>query len=130
MSMNRNTTITNCRQPVASRGRATQQSRDTRKINKAKNQLSLPHRDVCKIKMDINKRTTKHRAITDSHNGSNNKQKVNNKRRFHRLRSLLRRVFSHKNLFEACCIMNIAKSRCIAMVPSLIARRRFRPQTL
>ena len=30
--------------------------------------------------MDIKKRTTKHRTITDSHNGSNNKQKVNNNR--------------------------------------------------
>ena len=38
---------------------------------KQSNQLSL---------RDIEKRTTKHRTITDSHNGSNNKQKVNNNR--------------------------------------------------
>ena len=30
--------------------------------------------------MDIKLRTTKHRTITDSHNGSNNKQKVHNNR--------------------------------------------------
>ena len=44
---------------------------------KQSNQLSLPHQDDCNTKMDIEKRTTKHRTITDSHNGSNNKQKVN-----------------------------------------------------
>ena len=40
---------------------------------KQSNQLSLPHQDDCNTKMDIEKRTTKHRTITDSHNGSNNK---------------------------------------------------------
>ena len=30
--------------------------------------------------MDTKQRTTKHRTIADSHNGSNNKQKVNNNR--------------------------------------------------
>ena len=30
--------------------------------------------------MDIKKRTTKHRTITESHNGGNNKQQVNNNR--------------------------------------------------
>ena len=30
--------------------------------------------------MDVKIRTTKHRTITDSHNGSNNKQQVNNNR--------------------------------------------------
>ena len=45
---------------------------------KQSNQLSLPHQDDCNTKMDIKRRTTKHRTITDSHNGSNNKQKVNN----------------------------------------------------
>ena len=39
------------------------------------NQVSLPHQDECKIRMDIKERTTKDRTITDSHNGSNNKQK-------------------------------------------------------
>ena len=47
---------------------------------KQSNQLSLPHQDDCNTKMDIEYRTTKHRTITDSHNGSNNKQKVNNNR--------------------------------------------------
>ena len=61
---------------MAPRGRATQPSRDTRKTNKAKQPaLSLPHQDDCNTRMDINQRTTKHRTITDSHNGSNNKQK-------------------------------------------------------
>ena len=47
---------------------------------KQSNQLSLLHQDDCNTRMDIKQRTTKHGTITDSHNGSNNKQKVNNKR--------------------------------------------------
>ena len=47
---------------------------------KHSNQLSLPHQDDCNTRMDIKQRTTKHRTITDSHNGSNHKQKVNNNR--------------------------------------------------
>ena len=47
---------------------------------KQSNQLSLPHQGNCNARMDIKYRTTKHRTITDSHNGSNNKQKVNNNR--------------------------------------------------
>ena len=47
---------------------------------KQSNQLSLSHQDDCNTKMDIKQRTTKHRTITGSHNGSNNKQKVNNNR--------------------------------------------------
>ena len=47
---------------------------------KQSNQLSLPHQDDCNTRMGIKQRTTKHRTITDSHNGSNNKQKVNNNR--------------------------------------------------
>ena len=47
---------------------------------KQSNQLSLPHKDDCNTRMDIKQRTTIHRTITDSHNGSNNKQKVNNNR--------------------------------------------------
>ena len=43
-------------------------------------QLSLPHQDDCKTRMDTKQRTTKHKTITDSHNGINNKQKVNNNR--------------------------------------------------
>ena len=51
-------------------GRQTKQSK----------QLSLLHQDDCKARMDIKQCITKHRTITDSHNGSNNKQQVNNNR--------------------------------------------------
>ena len=34
---------------------------------KQSNQLSLPHQDDCNTRMDMKKRTTKHRTITDSH---------------------------------------------------------------
>ena len=47
---------------------------------KQSNQLSLPHQDDCNTRMDTKSRSTKHRKITDSHNGSNNKQKVHNNR--------------------------------------------------
>ena len=47
---------------------------------KQSNQLSLPHRNDCNTRTDTKEHTTKHRIITDSHNGSNNKQKVNNNR--------------------------------------------------
>ena len=40
------------------------------------NQLSLPHQDDCKTRRDTKKRTPQHRTITESHNGSNNKQLV------------------------------------------------------
>ena len=39
---------------------------------KQSNQLYLPHQDDCNTRMDIKLRTTKHRTITESHNGSNN----------------------------------------------------------
>ena len=48
--------------------------------NEESNQLSFPHQDDCNTRVDIKLRTTKHRTIADSHNGSNNKQKVNNNR--------------------------------------------------
>ena len=44
---------------------------------KQSNQLSLPHQDGCKTRMDIKLRTTKHRKNTDFQNGSYNKQQVN-----------------------------------------------------
>ena len=47
---------------------------------KQSNQLSLPNQDDCKTKMDIQQRITKHRIITDSRIGSNNKQRINNNR--------------------------------------------------
>ena len=47
---------------------------------KQSDQLSLSHQDDCKTRMGIKIRTTKHRTITDSHNGSNNKLQVNNNR--------------------------------------------------
>ena len=45
---------------------------------KQSNQLSLPNQDDCNTKTDTKQRTTKHITITDSHNESNNEQKVNN----------------------------------------------------
>ena len=45
---------------------------------KQSNQLSLPHQDDSNTRTHTKQRTTKHRTITDSHNESNNKQKVNN----------------------------------------------------
>ena len=50
------------------------------RLTKQSNQLSLPHQDDFKTRMDIEGHTTKHRTITDSHNGSNNKQHANNNR--------------------------------------------------
>ena len=50
-----------------------------RQIKQSK-QLSLPNQDDCNTRTDTKQRTTKHRTTTDSHNGSNNKQKVNNNR--------------------------------------------------
>ena len=50
-----------------------------RQIKQSK-QLLLPHQDDCNTRTDTKQRTTKHNTITDSHNGSNNKQKVNNNR--------------------------------------------------
>ena len=46
---------------------------------KQSNQLSLPHQDDCNTRIDIKLHTTQNRTITDSHNESNNKQKVNNR---------------------------------------------------
>ena len=48
-----------------------------RQIKQTK-QLSLPHQDYCNTRTDTTQRTTKHRTITDSSNGSHNEQKVNN----------------------------------------------------
>ena len=45
---------------------------------KLSNQLSLPHQDDCKTRMDTKQRTTKHRTTTDSHNRGNNQQRINN----------------------------------------------------
>ena len=44
---------------------------------KQSNQLSLPHQDDCNTRMDIKQRPTTHRTITDSYNGTNNKQQIN-----------------------------------------------------
>ena len=37
---------------------------------KQSNQLSLPHQDDSKTRMDTKQRTTKHRTTTEPHNGS------------------------------------------------------------
>ena len=50
------------------------------------NHLYLPHQDDCNTRTDTDKRTTKHKTITDSHNGSNSKQKVKQQQN-HRLRT-------------------------------------------
>ena len=71
----------NLDKPVSPCGRATQQSQDTTKSKKQRNQLYLPHQDDCKTRMDIKQRTTKHRIITESHNGSNNKHRITNNRK-------------------------------------------------
>ena len=47
---------------------------------KQSNHLCLPYQDDCNTRTDTKQRTTKHRTITDFHNGSNNKQKVINNR--------------------------------------------------
>ena len=47
---------------------------------KQSNQLSLPHQDDCNTRTDTKQRTTKHITITDSQNGSDNEQKVNDNR--------------------------------------------------
>ena len=46
---------------------------------KQSNQLSLPQRDDCKTRIDTY-RTTKHGAVTESHNGSKIQQRINNNR--------------------------------------------------
>ena len=47
---------------------------------KQSNQLSLLHQDDCNTRTDTKQRKKKHRTISDSHNGSNIKQKVHNNR--------------------------------------------------
>ena len=74
---------------------------------KQSNQLSLPHQDDCNTKMDIEQRTTKHRTITDSHNGSNNKQKVNNNR---------------TTALERTAAQATGGLKCILLVPNLRPR--------
>ena len=44
---------------------------------KQSNQLSLSHRNDCKTRMD---KVTHNKTITESHNGSNNQQRINNNR--------------------------------------------------
>ena len=41
---------------------------------KQSNQLSLPHQDDCKTRIDTMQRTTKHKTTIEPHNGSNNQQ--------------------------------------------------------
>ena len=57
---------------------------------KQSNQPSLPHQDDCNTRTDTKQRRTKHRTITDSHNGSNNKQKSQQQQNYrHRTDSIL-----------------------------------------
>ena len=64
---------------MVSSGRANNHETPGRKI-KQSNQLSLPHRNNYKTRMDTKQRTTRHRTITRSHNGSSNQQRINNNR--------------------------------------------------
>ena len=48
------------------------------------NQHSLPHQDDCKTRIATKQRTTKHRTITESHNGRNNNE---SQQQNHRLRT-------------------------------------------
>ena len=48
------------------------------KTTKQSNKLSPPHPDDCKTRMETKKGTTKNRTITESQNGSNNQQRINN----------------------------------------------------
>ena len=47
---------------------------------KQSNQLSLLHQDDCKTRMDTKQCTTKQSTITESQNGSNKQQRINNNR--------------------------------------------------
>ena len=49
-----------------------------RQIKQSKQSIS--HQDDCNTRTDTKQCTTKHITITDSNNGSNNEQKVNNNR--------------------------------------------------
>ena len=48
----------NTDKPMSPRERVTQQSRDTRKTNQAKQPALSSHQDDCKTRMDIKQRTT------------------------------------------------------------------------
>ena len=73
------------------------------------NQLSFPHQDDCNTRMDIKyiKYTTKHRPITVSNTGSNNKQKVNNNR---------------TTALERTATLDTGRLKCILLVPNLRPR--------
>ena len=60
--------------PMTQRGRARHQED---KFSKATSSL-FPIKMIAKLEWTYSKRTSKQRTITDSHNGGNNKQKVNN----------------------------------------------------
>ena len=47
---------------------------------KQSNQLSLPDQDDCKTRMGTKYCAANYRTITESHNGSNNQQRINNNR--------------------------------------------------
>ena len=71
--------ITNRRQPRDSRSTITRHQED--KLSKATNSL-FPIKMIAILEWTYSnvQQIIKHRTITDSHNGSNNKQKVNNNR--------------------------------------------------
>ena len=73
---------------------------------KESNQLSLPHQDDCNTRTDTKQRT-KHRTITDSHNGSNNKQQINNNRTI---------------ALERTAASSTGGLKCLLLVPNLCPR--------
>ena len=74
---------------------------------KQSNQLSLPQQDDFKTRRDIKYCATKHRTITDSPNGSNTKQQVNNNRTI---------------ALERTAALATVGLKCILLVPNLRPR--------
>ena len=93
--------------PMAPQGETHNNHETPGKQTKHSNQLSLPHQDDCKTRRDIKQRTTNHRTITESHNGSNNKQQVNNNR---------------TNALERISSQAFGGLKCMLQVPNLRPR--------
>ena len=75
---------------------------------KQSNQLSLPHQDDFKTRMDTKQHTTKHRRITETHNGSNSQQRLKENRT--------------TNL-EGTAAKATGGLKCILLVPNLEAQK-------
>ena len=76
-----NTTLTYCRQTSGtSRKSHTTNTRHQEDILSKATSCHFPIKTSSKTRMDTKIRTTKHRTITESHNGSKNEQRINNNR--------------------------------------------------